>query len=34
MEFNAIPTSLEVSRDESIVTIAHGNCVSFWNSDR
>lgn len=34
MEFNAIPTSLEVSRDESIVTIAHGNNVSFWNADK
>lgn len=34
MEFNAVPTSLEVSRDASIVTIAHGNCVSFWNAER
>lgn len=34
MEFSVIPTSLEVSRDESIVTIAHGNCVSFWNAER
>ncbi|XP_015367716.1 PREDICTED: serine-threonine kinase receptor-associated protein [Diuraphis noxia] len=33
MEFSAIPTSLEVSRDESIVTIAHGSCVSFWNAE-
>ncbi|XP_071444093.1 serine-threonine kinase receptor-associated protein [Hetaerina americana] len=32
-DFNAIPNSLEVSQDESTLTIAHGNVISFWKSE-
>ena len=31
MEFSTIPNSIEVSRDGKILTVCHGNMVSFWN---
>ncbi|XP_075230605.1 serine-threonine kinase receptor-associated protein wmd [Lycorma delicatula] len=34
VEFTTIPNSLEVSRDGSVLTIAHADCVSFFDSDR
>lgn len=32
LEFSSIPNSLEVSRDGTVVTVAHGNQVSFWDA--
>lgn len=34
MEFSAIPSSLEVSPDGSVITTTHGSYVSFWKADR
>jgi serine-threonine kinase receptor-associated protein len=34
MNFSAIPSSLEVSRDGSTLTVTHGNVVSFWDAQR
>ena len=34
LDFSAIPSSLEVSRDGSTLTITHGNVVSFWDAQR
>ncbi|CAB3370666.1 Hypothetical predicted protein [Cloeon dipterum] len=33
LEFSAIPSSLEVSPDGTIITTTHGNYVSFWKAD-
>ncbi|XP_076290099.1 serine-threonine kinase receptor-associated protein wmd isoform X1 [Lasioglossum baleicum] len=32
LAFPAIPSSMEVSRDETIITTTHSNIVTFWNS--
>ncbi|XKL68840.1 hypothetical protein PGB90_006609 [Kerria lacca] len=34
MNFNSSPNSLEVSNDESTITVTHGNSVSFLTCDR
>jgi len=34
LDFSAIPSSLEVSRDGSTLTVTHGNVVSFWDAQR
>lgn len=33
LEFSAIPSSLEVSQDGTVITVTHGKVVSFWNAD-
>ncbi|KAL0278784.1 UNVERIFIED_CONTAM: hypothetical protein PYX00_000495 [Menopon gallinae] len=33
IDFNSIPTSLEVSKDGSTLTVSHGYTVSFWDSN-
>lgn len=33
MNFNSYPNSVEVSADESIITVTHGNSVSFLTAD-
>lgn len=32
LDFPAIPSSMEVSKDGSIITTTHSNIVTFWNS--
>ncbi|XP_011301387.1 serine-threonine kinase receptor-associated protein [Fopius arisanus] len=32
LDFPAIPSSMEVSKDGSIITTTHANIVTFWNS--
>nr|CAD7197863.1 unnamed protein product [Timema douglasi] len=32
LDFNTIPSSLEVSRDGTTLTVTHGNIVSFWDA--
>ncbi|KAJ4441125.1 hypothetical protein ANN_10975 [Periplaneta americana] len=32
LDFSAIPSSLEVSRDGTTLTVTHGNVVSFWDA--
>ncbi|KAJ8889127.1 hypothetical protein PR048_008621 [Dryococelus australis] len=32
LEFSAIPSSLEVSQDGTVITVTHGNIVSFWDA--
>ncbi|XP_043286855.1 serine-threonine kinase receptor-associated protein isoform X2 [Venturia canescens] len=32
LDFPAIPSSMEVSKDGNIITTTHGNIVTFWNS--
>ncbi|XP_021931927.1 serine-threonine kinase receptor-associated protein [Zootermopsis nevadensis] len=32
LDFSAIPSSLEVARDGSTLTVTHGNVVSFWDA--
>lgn len=32
VDFTANPNSLELSADGNIITVAHGSCVSFWES--
>lgn len=34
MELSSSPSSLEVSKDGSLLTITHGNIVSFWDADK
>ncbi|KAH0560168.1 serine-threonine kinase receptor-associated protein [Cotesia glomerata] len=32
LDFSALPSSMEVSKDGKIITTTHSNTVSFWNS--
>lgn len=32
LDFPAIPSSMEVSKDGTIITTTHSNVVTFWNS--
>lgn len=34
IDFSSMPTSLEVSKDGSTLTVSHGYTVSFWDSNR
>lgn len=34
VELSASPSSLEVSKDGTILTVAHGNVVSFWDAEK
>lgn len=34
IDLPAVPNSLEVSRDGSTITVAHGSTVSFWDAYR